>query len=571
MKKYFTFGLIMSLVSGACFAEHPMIAQLIQEKQQKMEKLEKCKGTTKNLKIAGISTLGITAVGIGANIAEAVVLDKTKDQVKEAREARDAQLEIKESRQEFTRFCNEIFGSLDQNGTSCIKYAADIDEYKSLVSTMRQKFGKCQSASNPLQERCFDKENNMVSIYLYTQNDQGSGQGEKEQNKETTQTHVIHKTLSLAEIANEVSEYLEKPEAKCSNKSTNLTWSSGYTWEITCDGINHKFTFDGVKCDNNQKFNTESGECLAEAETKKPLKQRCDEAFGNAGQERLACCYAGAATVWENNTCVCKNPAQEWKGGKCVAKPDNGNKDGNGGQGGQGGANGGQGGQGGSAQQTGPTERSFEISRKIKHDSVNQEINNFRYNAQIDPECQSSKTTYVGNYVWKQVCANHTYNVTIKNIDCGTGMQWNHVNNTCEQEESKVSENISVDTSMFESIRTKTAAQAAGLANLAIEVAGGPRNTCGVSGTKVTCVNGKYVFNFKSTSESIPNYYNGDITTVVCRIYGGTPTYGKINKYNACDYVDNATCNNMINAVTRGVATSVGTKYTNSRCEFTWQ
>ena len=84
MKKYFTFGLIMSLVSGACFAEHPMIAQLIREKQQKMEKLEKCKGTTKNLKIAGISTLGITAVGVGANIAEAVVLDKAKTATKKA-------------------------------------------------------------------------------------------------------------------------------------------------------------------------------------------------------------------------------------------------------------------------------------------------------------------------------------------------------------------------------------------------------------------------------------------------------------------------------------------------------
>ena len=58
------------------------IEKLIAEKQAKMEKLKKCKGTTKNLKIAGISTLGITAVGVGANIAEAVVLNEEKGKLK---------------------------------------------------------------------------------------------------------------------------------------------------------------------------------------------------------------------------------------------------------------------------------------------------------------------------------------------------------------------------------------------------------------------------------------------------------------------------------------------------------
>ena len=89
MKKVSVFSLIMSLVSVGCFAQHPRIAQLIAEKQAKMEKLEKCQGTTKNLKIAGISTLGITAVGVGANIAEAVVLNNAKEDVAKAQKARD--------------------------------------------------------------------------------------------------------------------------------------------------------------------------------------------------------------------------------------------------------------------------------------------------------------------------------------------------------------------------------------------------------------------------------------------------------------------------------------------------
>ena len=81
-------------MSGACFAEHPMITQLLQEKQAKMEKLQKCKGTTKKLKIAGLSTLGITAVGVGANIAEAVVLKDAKADAAEAKRKLEAQQKI---------------------------------------------------------------------------------------------------------------------------------------------------------------------------------------------------------------------------------------------------------------------------------------------------------------------------------------------------------------------------------------------------------------------------------------------------------------------------------------------
>ncbi len=80
MRKYFTSGLILSLFFGACFAEHPRVEQLIAEKQEKMKKLEDCQGTTKALKIAGISTLGVTAAGVVANVAEAIVLkDKEND------------------------------------------------------------------------------------------------------------------------------------------------------------------------------------------------------------------------------------------------------------------------------------------------------------------------------------------------------------------------------------------------------------------------------------------------------------------------------------------------------------
>ena len=47
----------------------PQIQKLLDEKAQKVAELEKCDKTRKGFMIAGISTLGLTAVGIGGNIA----------------------------------------------------------------------------------------------------------------------------------------------------------------------------------------------------------------------------------------------------------------------------------------------------------------------------------------------------------------------------------------------------------------------------------------------------------------------------------------------------------------------
>lgn len=71
MKKYFIFGLMVAIVPNLCLGASTRYTQLVREKQRKMEELEKCMGATKGLKIAGVSTLGLTAVGVAGNIAEA--------------------------------------------------------------------------------------------------------------------------------------------------------------------------------------------------------------------------------------------------------------------------------------------------------------------------------------------------------------------------------------------------------------------------------------------------------------------------------------------------------------------
>lgn len=101
MYKHFIFSLIVSMLPSLCLAENPRITRLMREKQAKMEQLEKCMGSSKGLKIAGISTLGLTAVGVAGNIAEAKAIqdydtkiektdkniEKTKAEIQEKRDA----------------------------------------------------------------------------------------------------------------------------------------------------------------------------------------------------------------------------------------------------------------------------------------------------------------------------------------------------------------------------------------------------------------------------------------------------------------------------------------------------
>lgn len=71
MKKYFLAVLIIAIAPNICFGAGARYTQLVREKQRKMEELEKCMASTKGLKIAGLSTIGLTAVGVAGNVVEA--------------------------------------------------------------------------------------------------------------------------------------------------------------------------------------------------------------------------------------------------------------------------------------------------------------------------------------------------------------------------------------------------------------------------------------------------------------------------------------------------------------------
>ena len=63
----------------------PQIQRLLDQKQEKIKKLEECEGKKQVWMIAGISTIGVTAVGVGLNIAQASKRNRLDDEIDTAR------------------------------------------------------------------------------------------------------------------------------------------------------------------------------------------------------------------------------------------------------------------------------------------------------------------------------------------------------------------------------------------------------------------------------------------------------------------------------------------------------
>ncbi len=85
--KTVSFFCIMTVAMSSVLYGVPMTSQireLLEEKEEKIKQLEQCDGKRKGWMIAGISTIGLTAVGVGVNIAQANKSNKLSDQIDNA-------------------------------------------------------------------------------------------------------------------------------------------------------------------------------------------------------------------------------------------------------------------------------------------------------------------------------------------------------------------------------------------------------------------------------------------------------------------------------------------------------
>lgn len=121
MKKYLLFGLLISIIPGICSAADSRFTQLAREKQRKMAELEKCMGSTKGLKVAGVSTLGLSAAGVIANIAEAKKIKEYDKKIEDA----PKQLERKKQELENKQAETAKLEGAGTDGESYVAYELD--------------------------------------------------------------------------------------------------------------------------------------------------------------------------------------------------------------------------------------------------------------------------------------------------------------------------------------------------------------------------------------------------------------------------------------------------------------
>lgn len=101
MKKIFT--LVLSVFPAVASADYldDKIAELTKQKLEKIAELEECQKSTNGLKIAGITTLGVSTIGIAANIGEAVTLknlDKDISTAEASKQDLDKQIQAQKAK-----------------------------------------------------------------------------------------------------------------------------------------------------------------------------------------------------------------------------------------------------------------------------------------------------------------------------------------------------------------------------------------------------------------------------------------------------------------------------------------
>ncbi|MDW2995493.1 MAG: hypothetical protein R8M71_00805 [Alphaproteobacteria bacterium] len=84
-KLFISFLSFVPMVASADYLNDKW-TNLVKEKQELISELEKCQKNTKGFKIAGLATLGVSAIGVGVNIGEAVKINKLEGEINQAQQ-----------------------------------------------------------------------------------------------------------------------------------------------------------------------------------------------------------------------------------------------------------------------------------------------------------------------------------------------------------------------------------------------------------------------------------------------------------------------------------------------------
>ena len=362
MKKTISFVGLFAVIGVGISDAHGVamsaqVRRLLQEKQEKIEQLEKCEGKKQGWMIAGISTIGLTAVGVGVNIAQASKSNRLSSEIEMEKGALEKQQnelnqinkdianeQLRQRREECEKqpgrrwnnngYCEDIpsaggqsgggsseGGSSNGNGGSAGKY----DDYKLTCDTVRFTFDKVDDYSAVLASLNAEcqrvMERNMVNL-----------------------TELGLGGSDASKVVFECSGYKESITCKSNG---GIVLNGGVIGQPCAEGIeniaNSKFTGVWTREDKGQYT------CHATANDNLPIpcvcKKQQDGNGGNDGndvsgnetslqkclRERsgdkvgTACCYLSkSVATYENGQCVCAGGKEFSIGtdghGKCSGK-----------------------------------------------------------------------------------------------------------------------------------------------------------------------------------------------------------------------------------------------------------
>lgn len=160
MKKIISFVGLFAVMGAGIGDAHGVamsaqVRRLLQEKQEKIEQLEKCEGKKQGWMIAGISTIGLTAVGVGVNIAQASKSNRLSNEIEMEKST------LERHQDELNRIQNDIAveqakkakdeQQTQKDGNNLPKYipagGGKYDDYKLTCDTVRFTFDKVDDYS----------------------------------------------------------------------------------------------------------------------------------------------------------------------------------------------------------------------------------------------------------------------------------------------------------------------------------------------------------------------------------------------------------------------------------------
>lgn len=325
MHKYFILSLIVSIIPNLCLADNPRITRLMREKQAKMEQLEKCMGSSKGLKIAGISTLGLTAVGVAGNIAEAKAIqdyndriestdkkiEKTTAEIEEKRAAiesrEEAEEQAKKESHNLRKIALEDIARINSGGFNGDKAVSHGYMPERLPDGLRSQFA-----------------NAMVNFISKCRSLIGQQYGIKEVSlspsvQENWRQYLGSSPLAEDAILDDLNEHII---AECKITECNLeTHTVAYdSYGISCmpkPGVNGGVAPTQPTVTTTATTPSEGTDCITEAKKK---DTNAETAKIENGKCKIKTCATGKKTSNDGESCVDK-PVGEWTNAEMKAKP----------------------------------------------------------------------------------------------------------------------------------------------------------------------------------------------------------------------------------------------------------